>query len=166
DFEAELTRDPREQGFMDAKAGNRSEPHPWYSPTERGQYAEGYIAGGQGRKGRSTPPARLKPRENPIPNSVRKLARRHRCIARSDFEAELTRDPREQGFMDAKAGNRSEPHPWYSPTERGQYAEGYIAGGQGRKGRSTPPARLKPRENPIPNSVRKLARRHRCIARS
>jgi hypothetical protein len=56
----ELTRDPREQGFRDAKAGKPSHPPGWYTPTERGHYAEGYIAGGQGRKGRPAPPSRLK----------------------------------------------------------------------------------------------------------
>lgn len=56
----ELTRDPREQGFRDAKAGKAADPPGWYTPTDRGHYAEGYIAGGQGRKGRPTPPARVK----------------------------------------------------------------------------------------------------------
>ena len=68
---------------------------------------------------------------------------RHPRAFLSDYTiAELTRDPREQGFRDAKAGKASSPHPWYTPTERGQYAEGYIAGGQGRKGRPTPPSRM------------------------
>lgn len=57
-FEA-LMRDPREQGMIDAREGKPSSPHPWYTPTERGQYAEGYIAGGQGRKGRPAPAERL-----------------------------------------------------------------------------------------------------------
>ena len=68
----QLTRDPREQGFADAKAHKPSSPPGWYTPTERGQYAEGYIAGGQGRKGRPTPAARLKPtRRNPRAKVVR-----------------------------------------------------------------------------------------------
>jgi len=75
-------------------------------------------------------------------------------IGSGAWEEELTRDPREQGFMDAKAGKVSAPHPWYTPTERGHYAEGYIAGGQGRRGRPTPPARLK--KNPRPAPPRKL----------
>lgn len=68
-----LTRDPREQGFRDAQAGEPSEPPPWYTPTERGHYAEGYIAGGQGRKGRPTPPARLKKNPRVVRPTEREL---------------------------------------------------------------------------------------------